>query len=188
MQMSGWLFLWLAVIVQRVYELYLAKKNERWLKLKGGFEVGRKHYPMIWITHVLFFAGILLEVLLGAQVPAWVGFPLALFLLTQVLRIWCIRSLGRYWNTKIWIVPQSSLQMKGPYRYLRHPNYLVVMLEVLVFPLIFGAYWTALSISILNTYVLLAIRIPIEEKALLTYTSYQESMGEKKRFFPFLLR
>lgn len=186
--MNGWFFLWLAVIFQRGYELFIAKKNEKWIREKGGFEIGRGHYHLILITHVLFFAGILLEIMLGAKPPFWFGIPLILFLLTQVVRVWCIRSLGKYWNTRIWILPQRDLQTKGPYRYLRHPNYLVVMSEILVFPLIFGAYWTAIIISILNAYVLLAIRIPIEEQALLTHTSYQKDMGEKKRFIPSLFK
>ncbi|MBA4493681.1 isoprenylcysteine carboxyl methyltransferase family protein [Paenactinomyces guangxiensis] len=188
--MTGWMVaLWLGVIAQRLFELQLADKNARWMKKQGGYEAGREHYLLIVVLHVLFFAGIWLEKWgLNAAYPGWWPIPLLLFLLAQSLRIWCIRSLGRYWNTRIWIVPGHSLQVRGPYKYLRHPNYGVVMLEMLLFPLIFGAYYTAVIGSILNALLLLFVRIPAEERALMEAMNYNEEMGEKRRFFPSLER
>jgi methyltransferase len=184
---SGWLCLWMAVIGQRLFELRKAKKNALWMKRQGGYEVGRKHYPVIIAVHLLFFAGILVEIAwFGATSPTWWLIPFVLFLLVQGLRQWCMQSLGRYWNTRIWVVPGHLPQVQGPYRYLRHPNYLVVVLEILLFPLLFGAYLTAAVMTILNLLVLLLLRIPLEEKALLEVMSYKESMGEKKRFLPMI--
>jgi methyltransferase len=186
--MKFWcLLLWFAVVVQRALELRRAEDNAIWMKKQGGYEVGRKHFPLILMIHALFFAGILIETIwLGAKPPLWWPIPFLLFILTQALRIWCIRSLGRYWNTRIWVVPGHFPQTQGPYRYLRHPNYLVVILEIALFPLVFGAYLTAGVITLLNACVLFLIRIPVEEKALSEAMEYEESMGEKRRFLPIL--
>ncbi len=180
----GW-GLWLIVVIQRLFELRIAKKNRRWAEAQGGYEVGKEHYPFVVLVHILFFGGILLEVsLFGATVPAWWRWPFALFLLAQGLRLWCIRSLGRYWNTRIIIIPGHPPQVEGPYRYLRHPNYVVVFIELLTFPLIYGAWITAIVVSLLNMGVLLLLRIPTEERALAEVTSYQQLMGGKARFLP----
>jgi methyltransferase len=88
-----------------------------------------------------------------------------LFLLTQIARIWCIWSLGKYWNTKIIVLPGSPLVKKGPYKYVKHPNYIVVGAELFIIPLLFGAYITAVIFPILHI-LLLRVRIPCEEKAL----------------------
>jgi methyltransferase len=182
---SGWFFLWIAVIGQRLLELRKAKKNALWMKTQGGYEVGKKHYPLIVAIHILFFAGIWIEsIWFDAKPPKWWLIPLILFLLAQGLRLWCMKSLGRYWNTRIWVIPGHVPQIHGPYRYLRHPNYLAVILEMFLFPLVFGTYFTAVWITILNIWVLRFLRIPYEEKALLEVMSYEESMGGKKRFLP----
>jgi methyltransferase len=184
--MSGWMsLLWIGLIAQRFFELQLAEKNARWMKRQGGYEAEREHYRYIVCLHVLFFAGILAEVCwLDAAPPAVWPYLFILFLVVQGFRVWCIRSLGRYWNTRIWIVPGHTPQVRGPYRYLRHPNYAVVLAEFILFPSLFGAYCTAVVGTLLNALLLLFVRIPAEEKALLEATSYEAEMGEKKRFFP----
>ncbi|SEN55802.1 isoprenylcysteine carboxyl methyltransferase family protein [Lihuaxuella thermophila] len=184
--MSGWMiFLWIGMIGQRLAELRLADKNARWMRQKGGYESGHEHYRYIVGLHVLFFAGILTEVVwLGAAPPAVWPVLLLLFLMVQGVRVWCIRSLGRYWNTRIWIVPGHAPQVRGPYRYLRHPNYAVVLAEFILFPSLFGAYGTAVVGTFLNWLLLVFVRIPAEEKALSEATPYEIQMGEKKRFFP----
>ena len=101
----------------------------------------------------------------GPDPPSWWPIPLALFLLVQPLRYWAIFTLGEYWNTRILVVPGAKLVRRGPYRYLRHPNYVVVVVEILSLPLIFGAWITALVFSALNA-VLLSIRIREENRAL----------------------
>lgn len=100
-------------------------------------------------------------------------FPLffLLFLLVQALRIWCIRSLGPFWNTKILILPGAEVVRKGPYSFMRHPNYAVVSLEILLLPIMFQAYFTAFCFTLLNI-TMLSVRIPIEEKALRDATNY----------------
>jgi methyltransferase len=101
----------------------------------------------------------------GPDFPAFWPVPLALFLLVQPLRYWAIFSLGETWNTRILVIPGAKLVRRGPYRFLRHPNYVVVVVEVLAFPLIFGAWITALVFSILNA-ILLYVRIKEENRAL----------------------
>lgn len=164
--------LWLAlafVVLQRILELRLAQANLRWALSQGAREYGREHYPLFFLLHIGWMLGWLLEGLARQQLsPIW-WLWLALFVLAQGLRYWAIQSLGRYWNTRIIIVPGAKRIVSGPYRYLRHPNYLAVALELLSLPLIFNAWITALAATLLNALLLLTIRIPAEEKALSTY-------------------
>jgi len=169
--------LWLALLfvaVQRMLELRLAQANLRWALSQGGQEYGREHYPLFFLLHIGWMLGWLLEGLARQQLsPIW-WLWLAVFTLAQALRYWAIHSLGRYWNTRIVIVPGAKRIKSGPYRYLRHPNYLAVALELLSLPLIFNAWVTALVATLLNALLLLAIRIPVEEKALLAYDQPQK--------------
>ena len=98
----------------------------------------------------------------------------------QALRIWCIRSLGTFWNTKILILPDAQVVRKGPYVYMRHPNYAVVCLEILLLPLMFQAYFTAFCFTLLNI-TMLSVRIPIEEKALRDATNYNRVFQRRFR-------
>ncbi len=173
------------VICQRIAELRLASINANWIRKQGGYEVGQKHYPLLVGIHTLFFFSLIFEVQFrNASPPSWWYLPFFLFLVAQGLRIACLRSLGPYWNTRIFVVPGSSPVSRGPYRFLRHPNYVVVITEILSLPLIFGAYGTAVLFSALNLLVLLGIRIPIEEEALGKATSYYQEMGDRRRLFP----
>jgi methyltransferase len=116
--------------------------------------------------HSLWLVSTLVEGLLrGPEIPAWWPVPLAAFLLVQPLRYWAIVSLGENWNTKILVVPDGKLVSSGPYRYFSHPNYIVVAVEILTFPLIFGASITAIAFSLLNA-ALLFVRIRTENQAL----------------------
>ena len=129
-------------------------------------ERGRGHYPAMVGIHALWLASTLVEGLVrGPELPAWWPVPLVLFLLVQPLRYWAIFSLGPFWNTKILVVPGASPVAGGPYRFLKHPNYVVVVTEVLTFPLIFGLWITAVVFSLLNA-ALLFVRIREEERAL----------------------
>ncbi|WP_019413602.1 isoprenylcysteine carboxyl methyltransferase family protein [Paenisporosarcina sp. TG20] len=162
------------VILQRLVELFIARNNETWIRSQGGYEVGASHYPYMVAMHVLFFISVIIEFLaFDRTVPVyWV--PLFLvFLALQMMRIWVISSLGRFWNTKILVLPGAQVVKKGPFRFIQHPNYVVVSFEILVIPLMFGAYFTALLFTLLN-FIILRVRIPIEEAALREVTNYKE--------------
>ena len=152
--------------VQRLFELVLARRNERRARARGAVERGQGHYLLIVAMHTLWLVSTLVEGLLrGMELPAFWPVPLALFLLVQPLRYWAILSLGERWNTKILVLPGEKPVRRGPYRYLDHPNYVVVVVEILTFPLIFGAWTTALVFTVLNA-VVLSVRIREENRAL----------------------
>jgi methyltransferase len=151
------------VALQRLLELGLSRRSERILRARGAVERGQGHYPLIVAMHALWLLCTLVEGILRG--PALWPIPLAIFLLVQPLRYWAIFSLGEYWSTRILVVPGAPTVRRGPYRYLRHPNYVVVVVEILTFPLIFGAWITALVFSVLNA-ALLSTRIREENRAL----------------------
>jgi methyltransferase len=154
------------VAIQRLLELRYSRRNERRLRARGAVERGAGHYPVMVVIHTLWLVSTLLEGLLrGPVIPAWWPLPLAAFLLVQPLRYWAILSLGAYWNVRVLAVPGEKLVRRGPYRYFPHPNYVVVAVEVLAFPLIFGAWITALVFSLLNA-AFLFVRIRTENRAL----------------------
>ncbi|MEK3764076.1 isoprenylcysteine carboxylmethyltransferase family protein [Solibacillus sp. FSL K6-4121] len=144
---------------------------------KGAYEVGASHYPFMILLHVSFFVSLIVEVIYftGQLTPQYI--LLFIFLLLQLLRVWCLASLGPFWNTKIIILPGANVVVKGPYSYIRHPNYLVVCLEIAVIPLMFQAYFTAICFTILNL-IILSIRIPLEEKALKEVTDYASPLNQ----------
>jgi methyltransferase len=154
------------VAVQRLFELVLARRNERRARARGAVERGQRHYLLIVALHTLWLVCTLVEGLLrGPDIPAFWPVPLALFLLVQPLRYWAIFTLGERWNTKILVLPGEKPVRRGPYRYLDHPNYVVVIVEILTFPLIFGAWITALVFTVLNA-AILSLRIREENRAL----------------------
>lgn len=183
----GWAVI-LVVGMQRLAELAIAGRNSRWAREQGGYEAGKEHYLLIVSVHLLWFLGMAGEFVRGATPPAWWPVPAALFLLAQFLRYWCLYSLGRHWNTRIWVIPGRKPIIRGPYRYMRHPNYLAVIVEILTLPLALGAFWTAAVVSLLNLLILLGVRIPAEERALAAATGYDREMGEKSRLIPFTKR
>ncbi|MGX9135650.1 isoprenylcysteine carboxyl methyltransferase family protein [Rummeliibacillus sp. JY-2-4R] len=144
----------------------IAKANERYMKERGAIEFGQSHYPFIVLLHVCFLLSLLLEHTFKqtSLSPLWISL-ICFFIVLQMGRIWAIKSLGHFWNTKIIVLPDAKLVKKGPYKWLPHPNYLIVALEIAVIPLIFQAYYTAIVFTILNL-IMMLIRIPAEEKAL----------------------
>ncbi|UTR07470.1 isoprenylcysteine carboxyl methyltransferase family protein [Alkalihalobacillus sp. LMS6] len=172
------------IIAQRLIEVIIAKHNERWLKGIGGVEAGKDHYPWMVALHIGFFISLLVEVSINEPVFTTIS-VIAFFVVAvaQVIRFWALTSLGRYWNTKIIVLPEAPVVEKGPYRYLRHPNYTVVMLEIAFIPLLFQAYWTAIVFTLLNAWML-SVRIRVEEEALHDETDdYTERFERKKRFW-----
>jgi len=154
------------------------------MKKQGGIEIGKHHYKYIVLVHVFFFLSLVIEYLLSPQgLSPFSIIILFFFLLTQFIRVWAIKSLGVQWNTKIIILPGRNMVTKGPYQYLKHPNYVVVILEILLIPLLFQAYYTALLFTLLNL-IVLSIRIPIEEKALMDATDYAKAFEDRMRFVP----
>jgi methyltransferase len=153
---------WGALVAQRLEELVRARGNTRRLLQQGAVEVAGGHYPLMVLLHLGWFAGWLAE----AQIcgvswnPAW--WPLALA--GQGLRLWAQAVLGPRWTTRILVVPGELPVQHGPFALLRHPNYLGVVFELLAFPMIFGAWRTALAASLLNA-ALLSWRIRQEERA-----------------------
>ena len=151
---------------QRLFELVLARKNELRTRARGAVERGQRHYLSIVALHTLWLVSTLVEGLLrGPELPVFWPVPLALFLLVQPLRYWAIFSLRERWNTKILVVPGEKPVRRGPYRYLEHPNYVVVVVEILAFPLIFGAWIAALVFTVLNA-AILSVRVREENRAL----------------------
>jgi methyltransferase len=150
------------VALLRLAELVYAQRNTRALLAQGGIEVGRDHYAAIVLVHALW----LMSLFIFVPADAGISWPwLGVFLALQALRAWVIASLGPYWTTRIVTLPGAPLVRRGPYRFLRHPNYLVVAGEILVLPLVFGAWRIALVFTLLNLAVL-TWRIRVEERAL----------------------
>ncbi len=170
------------LVLQRAAELLLAQRNRRWVLARGGREWRERRYPLIVLLHASFYFALALEWHYWSK--GWnAGWPvwLSLLLLAQGLRLWAIFSLGRLWNTRIVTVPGMELISKGPYRYIRHPNYLAVVTEMFTIPVLCGDYFTATVFSLANAFVLLR-RIPEEEKALEQATG--ASIRHVPRFFP----
>jgi len=156
-----WIILML-VVLQRLGELCLARRNTRRLLARGAHEVAAGHYPAILALHVAWLLAMAVTIP-GDTEPNWL--LLGLFLLLQAGRLWTIVSLGPYWTTRIVTLPGAPLVRRGPYRFLAHPNYLIVACEIAVLPLAFGTWKLALAFSLLNAVVLVQ-RIGAEDAAL----------------------
>lgn len=152
------------VILLRIGELILARSNEKWLLQNGAVEYGQKHYPFMVALHTLFFVSLIIEYSLVGT-GYYNLFLLILFFILIVFKAWVIFSLGKFWNTKIYRAPNFPLIKKGPYKYLKHPNYIIVIAEIAIIPLIFQLYFTALIFTLLNG-VMLFYRIKEENEAL----------------------
>jgi methyltransferase len=159
----------LAVGVERLVELAVSQRHAAWAFSRGGEEFGRGHFPAMVALHTTLLVGALAEVWMLERpflpVLGWVA--LAVVIASQALRWWCIATLGRQWNTRVIVVPGLPLVSRGPYRVLRHPNYVAVVFEGAALPLVHSAWATAVVFTVLNA-ALLARRIQVEEQALAT--------------------
>ena len=135
------------VAAQRLAELIYAARNTRRLKAEGAVESGAAHYPLIVGLHLAWLASMAFFVPADAA-PDWL--LLAVFVVLQLLRLWVLASLGRYWTTRVITLPGAPLVRRGPYRFVKHPNYLVVAAEIVVLPLAFGAWQIALAFTLAN--------------------------------------
>lgn len=151
------------VTLERLFELFLSRRHTKVLLADGAYEVGRGHYPFMVGVHVLWLAALWVLLLSGDAVFGPV--PAGLYVLVQALRFWTMATLGGLWTTRIIVVPQVPLVRSGPYRFLRHPNYVVVVLEIALLPLALGSWPLALGFTAANAFALF-LRIRAEEATL----------------------
>ncbi|GAA1380424.1 isoprenylcysteine carboxyl methyltransferase family protein [Catellatospora chokoriensis] len=170
--MLAYTLLIVAVAAERLVELVVSKRHAAWALANGGREYGRSHYPYMVALHTALLAGCLAEVWLLDRpfLPALGWTMLALVVASQALRWWCVTTLGRRWNTLVIVVPGLPLVARGPYRWLKHPNYLAVVVEGFALPLVHTAWLTALTFTLLNL-ALLTVRIRVEDAALAEATA-----------------
>lgn len=149
------------IIFLRLAELVVAKRNEQWAKKRGAVEHGQSHYPFIVLLHIMFIISMIAEYMYKGGYFNLI--MLLVFFVVCVIKVWIIASLGKYWNTKILRVPGSEFIKKGPYKLFRHPNYFIVICEIIIIPMVYNLYFTAIIFTILNA-VMLTIRIGVEEE------------------------
>ena len=171
------------VALERGGELVLSARNARLARARGGVETGQGHYPVMAAFHALFLVSCALEVvLLHRPFPGAAGWvALGVVLAAQALRYWAIGTLGWRWNTRIVVVPGASPVTAGPYRFVRHPNYVAVIAEMVALPLVHGAWLTALVFSLGNAWIL-RVRIRAEERAL--GDAWRNAFAGRPRFVP----
>lgn len=151
----------LFVTLQRLSELIIARRNTSSLLAAGAHEVGASHYPVMVAMHTAWLAALWFTV---GDRP--VSMPLLLlFAVLQLMRIWVLATLGSRWTTRIIVTQDAPLVKKGPFRFLRHPNYAVVTAEIAVLPLTFGLIWIAALFTLFNA-AMLYVRIGAENRAL----------------------
>jgi methyltransferase len=175
----------LLAAVGRLLELRVANRNRRLLLARGGIEMGQGHYPWMVALHMVWLISCVAEVwLLDRPFIPWLGITaLALFLAAFALRYWVISTLGERWTTRIVCLPGVAPVTGGPYRWLRHPNYLAVILEIASLPLVHTAWLTALVFSLLDG-ILLRVRIRAEEEGLSRLSGYDEAFADRPRLIP----
>ncbi|HKI87273.1 MAG TPA: isoprenylcysteine carboxylmethyltransferase family protein [Thermoanaerobaculia bacterium] len=174
-----------AFAVERLAELRYAGRNRRRLLAAGALEIGARDYPWMVVLHASFLISCLAEVWLLSPRVEWrlAAFMGALLVAAQVLRFWSLRTLGRRWTTRILVLPGEEVVASGPYRWIRHPNYLAVAIEILALPLLLGAWRTAVVFSLANAWVLVR-RVRSEERALGALTDYHVHMKKRPRMVP----
>jgi methyltransferase len=151
------------VTLQRLGELVIARRNTQRLLAEGATEIGAGHYPLLVLLHSAWLAALWILTLTGHAVIWWPA--VAGYVVVEFARVWVMASLGRYWTTRILVPRETPLVRKGPYRFLRHPNYWVVAFEIALLPLALGSWTLAFVFSLLNAAVLFW-RIRIEEGSL----------------------
>ncbi|MGH1575854.1 isoprenylcysteine carboxyl methyltransferase family protein [Planktotalea sp.] len=148
------------IVAQRLSELVIAKRNTARLLAKGAYEIGAEHYPVMVGMHSLWIACLLFMGYDESVAWGW----LAIFAVLQVFRVWILGTLGGRWTTRVIIFPEP-LVVAGPFKYFRHPNYMLVVAEIIVAPMVLGLVWVAAIFTVLNA-AMLYVRIGVEENAL----------------------
>lgn len=184
---SQWAFLavFALVAIERIVELFVSKRNAQAAFDRGGKEYGQGHFGVMKALHTSFLFAAPAEVLVFDRpfIPWLFGACLVGVVGTMVLRYWAITSLDGRWNTRVIVVPGAPAVTGGPYRFLRHPNYVAVVLELALLPLMHGAWLTAAIWGVANL-ILLRVRIQCEEQALADACEYEARMGDRSRFVP----
>ena len=158
-----WVPLILALVaVQRLGELVLARRNTQRLKAEGAIEIGAAHYPLFVLLHGSWLVALIVLTPWSAIPNPWL---IAVFVALQLARVWVIATLGRFWTTRIITLPGAPLVRRGPYRFVRHPNYWIASLEIAILPLAFGQVWIAVVWSVANA-LLVRHRVRVEDGAL----------------------
>jgi len=152
------------ILLLRMGELILSGKNEKKLLQQGAVQYGKQHYPFMIALHTLFFVSLVVEYVLK-QPQTFSLILLVFYFLLLAFKVWVLSSLGHFWSTKIYHIAGVPLIKKGPYKFMKHPNYLIVIVEILIIPLIFHLYITAIIFSVLNG-CMLFVRINEENKVL----------------------
>lgn len=180
-----WLYTGLIALlgVERMYELAMSKRNAAKAFAGGAREYGRRHYRVMTVLHAAFLISCVAEPWLRQRAfPGALGFvALAFVLLAQALRYWAITTLGDRWNTRVIVMPDAPPITGGPYRFIKHPNYVAVVIELVAVPLVYGSWLTAIAFSLANA-ALLAVRIRTEEQAL--GEKWRDAFARKRRFVP----
>ena len=176
----GWAHIFLlALCCERLIELFVAKRNEAWVRERGGVEYGRAFTRVLVLFHAGWFCAFAIEAY-SRRAQLQVPWPVlaAAVLLLQAGRYWCVASLGRFWNVKVLVVPGAALVRAGPYRRFKHPNYLVVAAEIFAYPALFGCWATAVCFGAANLLVLRK-RISQENEALEKSTEEAQRMRRR---------
>ena len=179
MSSETWFTLLVVVVgLERLAELRVSKHNAAWSMEHGGVETGSGHYPVMVVLHTGLLAGALVETWMRRPdfMPALGWTMVALVVAAQVLRWWCIGTLGPRWNTRVIVVPDLPPVTSGPYRFLAHPNYIAVAIEGVALPLVHAAWMTALVFTVCNA-VLLSVRIRVENAALASLPAPRPDVG-----------
>lgn len=163
--MTFYVVLILAVALERLAELVVSRRNLAWAMRRGGREHGFGHYPFMVVLHAGLLVACLVEATHRSFIPALGWSMFAVVVLAQALRWWCITTLGPRWNTRIIVIPGLPLVERGPYRWLRHPNYVAVVLEGIALPLVHSGWITAVAFTLVNAGLLL-VRISAENAAM----------------------
>jgi methyltransferase len=163
--MTFYVVLIVAVALERLAELVVSRRNLAWATRRGGREHGFGHYPFMVVLHTGLLVACLVEAAHRPFIPALGWSMFAVVVLAQALRWWCITTLGPRWNTRIMVIPGLPLVERGPYRWLRHPNYVAVVLEGVALPLVHTGWITAVAFTLVNA-GLLRVRISAENAAM----------------------
>ena len=175
------------LIVQRLLEVRLSTKNEAYIIKNGGMEYAPEHFIVMKMLHTLWFVTMIVEFVLNKPEvsPVLSAICFAGMLLGQTLRYAAIRTLGKRWTVKIFVLPTAPAVNNGIFKYIKHPNYLGVIIEIFTIPMIFGLTYTAVAFSIANA-LLLVVRIRKEEEILSLKNDYRDRLNQRPRFLPFL--